>query len=152
MYHPPLPLSATCYGSALGDVSLQEGVVLAPGVLVCADPGSRVLVEAGTCFGMGCVIHAQGGLLHFRRGVNLGAGVLVVGYGVIGANSCIGAAASLLNPQVAEGAVVAPYSILIAPEEPVDDDQPAATVESPARVFARSQLQTLKGQMFPVHP
>lgn len=152
MYHPPLPRTVPCHSSALGDVLFQEGVVLAPGVLVCADPGSRVVVEAGACFGMGCVIHAQGGLLHFRRGVNLGAGVLVVGYGVIGANSCIGAAASLRNPQVAEGSVVAPYSMLIAPEEPLTDDQPATCVESPARMFARSQLQILKGQMFPGNP
>jgi carbon dioxide concentrating mechanism protein CcmN len=131
----------------MGDICLYQGVVLAPGVVLCADPESRIVVESGACLGMGCVIHAQGGTIHICAGASLGAGVLVVGHGVIGTHSCIGAAASLHNPDVAAGATIAPYSILVMAEGEVASNDQKALTESPAKAFARSQLQILKGKL-----
>jgi carbon dioxide concentrating mechanism protein CcmN len=63
-----------------------------------AEPGSRISIAAGACIGMGVILHAREGTLEIEAGVILGAGVLVVGAGKIGANACIGAGTTLINP------------------------------------------------------
>ena len=81
-----------------GDVVVNEGAAIAPGVILQADPGSRISIAAGACIGMGAILHAREGTLEIEAGVILGAGVLVVGAGTIGANACIGAGTTLINP------------------------------------------------------
>jgi carbon dioxide concentrating mechanism protein CcmN len=61
---------------------------------------------------MGVVLHAHDGILAIETGVNLGAGVLVVGKGTIGANACIGAATTIFNCSVSPKQVIPPGSLL----------------------------------------
>jgi len=81
-----------------GDVVVNEGAAIAPGVILQADSGSRISIAAGACIGMGVIIHAREGTLSIGAGVILGAGVLVVGAGTIGTNACIGAGTTLIDP------------------------------------------------------
>ncbi len=98
MYLSPLQLSSNFQVCISGDVVVDEGAAIAPGVILRADPDSRISIAAGACIGMGVIIHAREGTLEVGAGVILGAGVLIMGSGAIGANACIGAATTLINP------------------------------------------------------
>ena len=74
-----------------GDVTIFPGAAIAPGVLLQADVGSRIVIRAGVCIGLGCVIHASHGTITINDGANLGAGVLLIGDVTIGARACLGA-------------------------------------------------------------
>ena len=98
MYLSPLQLSSNFQVCISGDVVVDEGAAIAPGVILRADPDSRISIATGACIGMGVIIHAREGTLEVGAGVILGAGVLIVGSGAIGANACIGAATTIINP------------------------------------------------------
>ena len=98
MYLSPLQLSSNSQILMSGDVVVNEGAAIAPGVILQAEPGSRISIAAGACIGMGVILQAREGTLEIGAGVILGAGVLVVGAGKIGANACIGAGTTLIDP------------------------------------------------------
>lgn len=98
MYLSPLQLSSNSQILMSGDVVVNEGAAIAPGVILQAEPGSRISIAAGACIGLGVILHAREGTLEIGAGVILGAGVLVVGAGTIGANACIGAGTTLIDP------------------------------------------------------
>jgi carbon dioxide concentrating mechanism protein CcmN len=98
MYLSPLQLSSNSQIYMSGDVVVDEGAAIAPGVILQADPDSRISIAPGACIGMGVILHAREGNLEVGAGAILGAGVLVVGSGTIGANACIGAGTTLINP------------------------------------------------------
>jgi carbon dioxide concentrating mechanism protein CcmN len=95
-----------------GDVTIDPGAVIAPGVLLQAGPNSRIIIGAGACLGMGVILQAYEGTLEIQAGASLGAGVLVVGSGMIGSNACIGTTSTLLNPSIEPSQVIAPGSLL----------------------------------------
>jgi carbon dioxide concentrating mechanism protein CcmN len=84
-----------------GDVTLADGIAIAPGVVLQAAPDSQLVVEARVCIGAGAVIQAYGGQLSIGAGTSLGPGVLVLGAGSIGENACVGSDSTLINPQLA---------------------------------------------------
>lgn len=98
MYLSPLQLSSNSQILMSGDVVVNEGAAIAPGVILQAEPGSRISIAAGACIGLGVILHAREGTLEIGAGVILGAGVLVVGAGTIGTSACIGAGTTLINP------------------------------------------------------
>jgi carbon dioxide concentrating mechanism protein CcmN len=104
------PLDSSSY--IQGDVTIDPGAVIAPGVLLQAGPNSRIVIAAGVCLGMGVILQVHEGTLEVHSGASLGAGVLVVGAGKIGSNACIGTTSTLLNPSVASEQVIAPGSLL----------------------------------------
>jgi carbon dioxide concentrating mechanism protein CcmN len=112
MYLPsPQPIGD--YRSAcVGDVKIHPSAVLAPGVLLCADPDSQILIGAGVCIGLGSILRACEGTLEVLEGANLGTGVLLIGKGKIGKNACIGSSSTILNTDIASGQVVAPGSLI----------------------------------------
>jgi len=95
-----------------GDVIVHPSVAIAPGVLLRADPGSQIVIEAGVCIGMGTIVHARQGTLEIGEGASLGAGTLLVGAGRIGSGACLGAATTLYNASVEPGAMISPGSLL----------------------------------------
>ena len=97
-------------GVLCGDVVLDPSVAIAPGVLLLADPPARLVIGAGVCIGAGSVIHAWGGVLQVEGGAVLGTATLLVGSGKIGANACIGAMSTVVNPEVCEGQTIASKS------------------------------------------
>lgn len=95
-----------------GDVTIDKSAVIAPGVILHADPGSRIVVSAGVCIGMGAILHARNGTLTVDVGAVLGAGVLIVGQAKIGANACVGAITTIINSDIAPQQVVSPGSLI----------------------------------------
>jgi carbon dioxide concentrating mechanism protein CcmN len=112
MYLSPLQLSSNSQIFMSGDVVVKEGVAIAPGVILQADPGSRISIATGACIGMGVILHAREGTLEIEAGAMLGAGVLVVGAGTIGANACIGAGTTLINPSIDQMQILAAGSLI----------------------------------------
>lgn len=105
-----------------GDVVIHPSAAIAPGVLLQADPGCRLMLAAGVCVGQGAVLHACQGSLTIESGTTLGRGVLIVGQGQIGADVCIGAFTTVWNCSVAAGEILPPNSLIgetgPAPREP----------------------------------
>jgi carbon dioxide concentrating mechanism protein CcmN len=95
-----------------GTVSIDPTAVVAPGVLLQAEANSRIVIGPGVCIGAGTIVQAAGGLLEIGAGACLGREVLVVGRGWIGANACIGAATTTIDPQIPAGAVVGPHTVV----------------------------------------
>ena len=107
-----------------GEVHLDPQAVVAPGVCLIANPGSRIQIGAGVCLGMGTILHADGEGIVLETGVIVGAGVLLIGTVRVGAQSCIGSASTVYNTTIAPGQVIAPGSLLgetgrATPAEPV---------------------------------
>jgi carbon dioxide concentrating mechanism protein CcmN len=123
-----------------GTVSIDPTAVIAPGVLLQAEANSRIVIGSGVCIGAGTIVQAAGGLLEIGAGACLGREVLVVGRGWIGVNACIGAACTLLDPQLSESAVVTPHAVVgdssrrtpceRSREEP-QDQEPVSTAKIP---------------------
>ncbi len=105
------PISTSHFYTS-GDVMIQDGVAIAPGVLIQAEPDSRIIIRTGACIGIGSVLHAYQGTLEIGEGANIGAEVLLVGQVTIGANACIGSATTILNRSIDGGQVVPPGSLV----------------------------------------
>ncbi|MEW5858522.1 MAG: hypothetical protein AB1861_14245 [Cyanobacteriota bacterium] len=112
MHLPLLPPLSNSQVYVKGDVSIDDGAAIAPGAILRADPDSKIIIAAGVCIGMGTILHAHQGTIEVETGATLGAGVLVVGKGKIGANACIGSTTTILNRNVESWQVVPPGSLL----------------------------------------
>ena len=119
MYEVPIPMSVSPlhltsnFNSYMsGEVTIDPSAAIASGVVLLADPNSTIIIAAGVCIGMGVILHARNGVLEVEAGANLGAGVLMVGTGKIGANACIGSATTIIDYSIEPGTVVAPSSLL----------------------------------------
>ncbi|WP_293052316.1 hypothetical protein [Moorena sp. SIO3F7] len=95
-----------------GNVSIDPSAVISAGVILRADRDSKITIAAGVCIGMGAIIHAHKGTVEVESGASLGAGVLVVGKGKIGANASIGSLTTIWNHSVESLQVVPSASVL----------------------------------------
>jgi carbon dioxide concentrating mechanism protein CcmN len=135
------PLHLTCnFNSYIsGEVTIDPSAAIAPGVILQADPNSQIIIAAGVCIGMGAVLHARDGILEIEAGATIGAGVLLVGRGKIGANACIGSATTILNCSIEPEQVVAPNSLLGDTSRQTDSTAAKETTIPPATVAEVSQ-------------
>lgn len=76
-------------------------------------------IGAGVVIGEGCWLHACSGDIIIESGTVLGVGVLIVGWGKIGALSLIGSAVTLFEATIAPGTTIAPHSVQGLPERDV---------------------------------
>jgi carbon dioxide concentrating mechanism protein CcmN len=109
---PPLRPSYDFDSYISGEVIIHPSAVLAPGVILQAAPNSKIIIGSGVCIGMGSILQVHEGTLEVEAGANLGAGLLMVGGGKIGANTCIGAATTIFNCSVESGQVIPAGSVL----------------------------------------
>ena len=112
MYSPPLQPLCNPQSYVSGDVTIDPSAVIGPGVLLAAEPNSRIVIAAGVCIGMGTIIHAQEGSLEVESGAILGAGVLVIGAGKIGANACVGSCTTVLYSSIESKQVISSGSLI----------------------------------------
>ena len=141
MYLPPLQATNNSSYHVSGDVTIHPSAAIAPGVLLQADPESRVIISAGVCIGMGAILHAYQGNIEVEEGANIGAGVLIVGMVKIGTNACIGSATTIFNSSIGRGEVVSPASLIGDPSR-----QTATTVEDKTTLTSASNQQVLPEQ------
>jgi carbon dioxide concentrating mechanism protein CcmN len=114
----PSLVSGTHY-CVVGDVTIDATAAIAPGVVLQAPSGSRIVVGKNACLAAGVCIQSRQGVLNIEAGVSLGANVLVIGHGTIGVNSCISAGSTLINPALTAETIVPPDSLVGAQPVPV---------------------------------
>jgi carbon dioxide concentrating mechanism protein CcmN len=137
MHLPRLPSISNADVYVKGDVSINQNAAIAPGVILQADPDSRIIIAAGVCIGMGAILHAHKGTLEVEAGAVLGAGVLVVGVSKIGEHACIGATTTIWNSSVESWQVVPPGSVVgdkgqkMTPEAAPEPAQASPIAETP---------------------
>jgi carbon dioxide concentrating mechanism protein CcmN len=112
MHLPTLPLSSNSHIYVEGDVYVDPSAVIAAGVILRADPDSKIRIAAGVCIGTGSILHAHQGILEVEAAANLGAGVLVVGKGKIGTHACIGAITTIWNNSIEPWEVIPPGTLV----------------------------------------
>jgi carbon dioxide concentrating mechanism protein CcmN len=112
MDSPSLELIHDCHLYISGEVVVHSSAAIAPGVLLQADPGCRLIISEGVCIGRGSIIHASGGTLELQIGATLGTGVLIVGRGTIGQEACIGSMTTILDSSVLPQQSIAPGSLI----------------------------------------
>ncbi len=95
-----------------GDVTIEADATIGPGVVLQAAPGARLLVRTGVCLGAGAVLQACGGSLEIESDATIGARVLIVGAGTVGAAASIGGESTLLDPNIAPKQSVASGTLL----------------------------------------
>ncbi len=122
---PPLRLSNNFDTYISGEVTIAPSAVIAPGVILQAAVNSKIIIGPGVCIGMGSILQVHEGILEVEAGANLGAGLLMVGQGKIGANACIGSATTVFHCSVAPGQVVAPGSVLGDTGRQIVETQPS---------------------------
>lgn len=111
LHKEPTLISSTHY-CVVGDVTVDESSAIAPGVVIQASSGSRIVIGKGVCIAAGVCIQSRSGVLTISSGVSLGANVLIVGHGTIGTNACISPGSTLINPAVAAEAILPPASLI----------------------------------------
>jgi carbon dioxide concentrating mechanism protein CcmN len=135
---PLLRLDHSFNSGISGDVNIHPSAVLAPGVVLQAAVKGKIIIGPGVCIGMGSILQVSDGIIHVEAGANLGAGVLMVGPGKIGANACVGSATTIFNSSIAPSQVVPSGAVLgdtsrplsnipVAPEE-INSSHPAQEV------------------------
>lgn len=110
---PPSLVSDTHY-CVVGDVTIEATAAIAPGVVLQASTGSRIVVGKGVCLAAGVCIQSRNGILTIQAGASLGANVLIVGSGTVGANACISAGSTIINPAVEAEAILPPDTLMDA--------------------------------------
>ena len=95
-----------------GNISIDPSAIVAPGVVLLAEGTNRIAIGAGVCIGAGSIVRATGGNLTIGAGVCIGREVVIIGTGAIARDACIGAGTTTIDPQIEEGAVVPPHSLL----------------------------------------
>lgn len=152
MHLPPLPLSRNSDVYVQGDVTIDPSAAIAPGVILRADPDSKIIIAASVCIGTGSILHAYHGILEVEAGANLGAGVLVVGKGKIGTNASIGALTTIWNASLEPFQVVPAASLIGDKGRQVADLSPSidAPETNPASVSTTDE-ESINGQS-PINP
>ncbi|MGQ4648095.1 carbon dioxide concentrating mechanism protein [Lyngbya aestuarii] len=153
MHLPTLPLVSNYSVHVEGDVSIDPSAAIAPGVILHADPDSRIVIGAGVCIGMGTIFHAHQGTLEVEAGAILGSGTLVVGKGKIGANACIGSLTTILDASVEPQQVVPAASVvgnqgrsLSKTSQESPEPPEASTFQPPSTPVNTTSKEILNGQ------
>lgn len=107
----PTLISPTHY-CVVGDVAIDASAAIAPGVVLQAASGSRIIIGSGVCIAAGVCIQSRSGILTISNGVSLGANVLVIGNGTIGAKACVSPGSTVINPTVTAEAILPPASLI----------------------------------------
>jgi carbon dioxide concentrating mechanism protein CcmN len=159
MHLPTLPLISHSHVYVEGDVSIDASAAIAAGVILRAAPDSKIIIAAGVCIGVGSILHAHQGTLEVEACANLGAGVLVVGKGKIGANACIGATTTIWNDSIEPWQVVPPGSLVgdrgrqIADVSSTSTDTPSSDApDPPSASTSTTEQDSLNGQQAPSNP
>lgn len=152
MHLPPLQPLSDADICVSGDVTIHPSAVVAYGAILQAAPNSRIIIGEGACVGMGAVLNACQGIIEIRAGAVLGAGVLIVGWGEIGKNACIGTATTIFNASVGQMAVIPPGSLIGDTSNPVEvvvGTEPIAVEEIEEKPEVDLESEAAKGEAPP---
>lgn len=152
----PLHLPSEPQVQAVGDVQIDSTAAIAPGVILHAAPGCRIVISGGVCIGMGSIIKAYDGNIQLDEGVSLGPGVLIMGISHVGANVCIGGIATIWHIDVSALTVIPAGSVLGDPTrqvKPIEQNEPVEAAQQTAPATPPPPLQpVVQPQDLPTTP
>lgn len=143
---------STAHYYASGDVTIEAGAAIAPGVLLQADPDGCIVIRAGACIGIGSILHARRGTVEISEGANIGAEVLLIGQVTIGANACIGSATTILNSVIDRDQVVPPGSLVGDNSPPGEAREPELQPTDTAALLLEKPIAPLSAPIASVNP
>jgi carbon dioxide concentrating mechanism protein CcmN len=124
MYLPVLSAVSTSEIYISGDVTIDDSAVIAPGVILQAAEGSRIVIGAGACIGMGSILKAYGGAIELQDNAILGAGVLIIGNSKINSQVCVGTSTTIYNTSLDSGTIIPAGSIIGDPTRSLATSSP----------------------------
>jgi carbon dioxide concentrating mechanism protein CcmN len=95
-----------------GEVEIHPTASLAPGIILIAAPGNRIIIGADVCIGSGVIFNAGQGDIEIESGAILGSEVLIIGKTHIGNKACIGSSVTIFQTSIPATTVVASGSVL----------------------------------------
>jgi carbon dioxide concentrating mechanism protein CcmN len=95
-----------------GEVEIHPTASLAPGIILIAAPGNRIIIGADVCIGSGVIFNAGQGDIEIESDAILGSEVLIIGKTHIGNKACIGSSVTIFQTSIPATTVVASGSIL----------------------------------------
>lgn len=95
-----------------GDVVIDDSAVIAEGVILQAVKGSKIVIHAGVCIGMGSILKAYDGTIEIKENVVLGAGVLIFGNSKIDSQVCISTCTTIYNTSIEATNIIQAGSLL----------------------------------------
>lgn len=123
-------------------MTVHPSAAIAPGVLLKANSGARLIIEAGVSIGMGSILHVYEGTLTIATGACLGSSVLLVGSGKIGEKACIGSMTTLIDACVEAGQVIPSESLIGDSSRTVSSGDASASGPSSLSGAKATTLQT----------
>ncbi|WP_373479561.1 hypothetical protein [Geminocystis sp.] len=95
-----------------GDVTIDQSVIIARGVILNATNGNKIVLCEGVCVGMGTIITASEGDIYIQENTILGSGSLIFGSCIIGQQVSLGASVTVYNAKVEAMSVIPAGSII----------------------------------------
>ncbi|BAQ66736.1 hypothetical protein [Geminocystis sp. NIES-3709] len=95
-----------------GNVTIDQSVIIASGVILNATQGNKIIIHGGVCLGMGTIITAYNGDVEIRENTILGSGSLILGKSVIGSQVSLGASVTVYNSNIESMSVIPAGSII----------------------------------------
>lgn len=103
-----------------GDVIIDENAVIASGVILQAAKGSKIIISAGACIGMGSILKAYQGVIEVKENAVLGAGTLIIGASRINSQVCVGTSTTIYNTSIESGTIIPGGSVIGDPSRSVE--------------------------------
>ncbi len=128
MYLPILQPLTTSEIKISGDVIIDDTAIIAPGVILQAAQGSKIVIRAGASIGMGAILKAYQGTIEVRENAVIGAGSLILGQGVVGANVGLGASVTIYHASIEQMTVIPAGSLIGDPTRSFDSSSPTERV------------------------
>jgi len=108
-HHPRVSPSAMIHETAIliGDVRVEDNVIIHPGVIIRADEGSPIIIGEGSNIQDGVIMHGlKNSTIHIGKRSCIAHGALVHGPCIIGDNSFVGFRAVVFNTNLGRGCFV----------------------------------------------
>lgn len=106
-----------------GDVIIDKSAIIADGVILNASQGTKIIIRAGVCLGMGTIITAYEGDIEIKENVILGSGTLIVGNCIIGAQASLGASVTVYNSNIESRSVIPAGTVIGDRSRSIDSSQ-----------------------------
>jgi carbon dioxide concentrating mechanism protein CcmN len=122
-----------------GDVTIDQSVIIASGVILNATQGNKIIIRAGVCLGMGTIITAYHGDVEIKENAILGSGSLILGNCIVGSQVSLGASVTVYQTNIDAMSVVPAGSIIGDRSRQVNNFKEEVINSAPAPVNSHTQ-------------
>lgn len=122
-----------------GDVTIDQSVIIASGVILNATQGNKIIIRAGVCLGMGTIITAYHGDVEIKENAILGSGSLILGNCIVGSQVSLGASVTVYQTNIEAMSVIPAGSIIGDRSRQVNNLKEEIINSAPAPVNSHTQ-------------